>query len=134
MHYQKILHIDDDEEDQEIFLSVIKDISNSITCFSFNNALEALKQLIENKIHPEIIFIDFHMPIMNGLQFLTEIKKIEAYKNTPVIVFSTFADYKTIQLLKAAGANDFIAKPDTFNQLINLLKPLLSKSTEGHTY
>ena len=132
MHYQHILHIDDDEEDQEIFLTVINDISDSLNCYSFNNASEALKQLIEEKITAEIIFIDLNMPVMNGLDFLTAIKKMDVFKNIPVIVFSTFADYTTIQSLKAAGAYDFITKPDTFNQLTNLLKPLLSKPQQGH--
>ena len=72
--YKKLLLVDDDIEDQEIFLSVIEKVSPSIECQTAINGAEALQLLLSKKVHPDVIFLDLNMPLMNGKQFLTEIK------------------------------------------------------------
>jgi CheY-like chemotaxis protein len=62
---------------------------------------------------------------MNGEQFLAEIKKQEALKAIPVIIFSTSSQPNTIQLTKDLGAADFITKPDRYQELVKLLKAFL---------
>lgn len=125
MSYQHLLLIDDDDDDQEIFITALEKVSQSVNCITFNNAKEALEALIKKEIEPDVIFLDLNMPLMNGQQFLVEIKKIEALKKIPVIIFSTSSHSGTIELTKELGAHDFITKPDKFDDLINLLKPLI---------
>lgn len=100
MSYQNILYIDD-EDDTEIFIAAAKEIS------------------------PEVIFLDLNMPIMNGQQFLEEIKKNEELKNIPIIIFSTTANFRAIQLTKELGAHSFITKPGRYDELVKILKPLI---------
>ena len=125
MGYKNLLLIDDDTDDQEIFLEALKEISHSVHCLVQSAAQEALKKLISKEIHPDVIFLDVNMPIMNGHQFLTEIKKISDLKNIPVIMFSTTSHTHTIQISKELGAHDFITKPSNFDKLVNILKPLI---------
>jgi len=66
MRYKNILLIDDDDEDQEIFLSAVEEVSNSASCIAFSGATEALKKLATKDINPDVIFLDLNMPIMNG--------------------------------------------------------------------
>ena len=87
MPYKNILLIDDDDDDQEIFLSAVEQVSESVTCVALGNATEALHQLTTKAIVPDIIFLDLNMPIMNGQQFLTEIKKNAALKNKLLFYF-----------------------------------------------
>lgn len=126
MPYRNIVLIDDDEDDQEIFRTAVQDIAHSINCTTFFDASQALVKLGEMAVAPDVIFLDMNMPIMNGQQFLTLIKKNIELKNIPVIVFTTSSDPNTIRETKELGAHDFITKPASFGEVINLLRPLLS--------
>ncbi|MCW3102195.1 MAG: response regulator receiver protein [Bacteroidetes bacterium] len=126
MLYKNLMLIDDDDDDQEIFLTAVKAVSDKATCSSFFNAEEALKQLISGREEPEVIFLDLNMPVMNGQQFLIEIKKIDKLKAIPVIIFSTSSHAPTIQATKDLGASDFITKPASFDALKEILKQIIA--------
>lgn len=121
MKFQNILLVDDDEEDQEIFITAIKEVSSSVTCTALFDAREALEKLVIKVIIPDIIFLDLNMPVMNGQEFLTEIKKNPGLKNIPVIIFSTSSHSSTIRLTKELGAYDFITKPSKYDELVKIL-------------
>jgi len=65
------------------------------------------------------------MPVMNGQQFLKEIKEKKSLKHIPVIMFSTSYHQSTIDLTKQMGAHDFVTKPGTIDELVKILKPIL---------
>lgn len=125
MGYSKILLIDDDEEDQEIFLSALREITDGTSCDAYSDATIALDKLRSGQLTPDVIFLDLNMPIMNGQQFLKEIKKNDQLKDIPVIIFSTSSHEGTIALTRELGAHAFITKPSDFNSLIKTLEPLL---------
>lgn len=126
MGYRNILLIDDDVDDQEIFLSATSEISGNINCLALTDASEALKKLEAKDLSPEVIFLDLNMPIMTGEEFLIQIKKNDQLSNIPIIIFSTSSHPKTIKVMKDLGAYDFVSKPDKFDKLINILKPFLA--------
>ncbi|RYU93439.1 response regulator [Emticicia agri] len=125
MVFSNILLIDDDDDDQEIFLMALQQISSTITYNYYNSAREALAQLAVSKQLPEVIFLDLNMPLMSGQEFLFHIKQNQVLAPIPVIIFSTASDDATKVLTKDLGAYDFITKPSDFNELINLLRPLI---------
>jgi two-component system chemotaxis response regulator CheY len=60
---------------------------------------------------PEAILLDWNMPVMNGLEFLTELRKSKG-GDAPVVVFCTTEnDMSRIQAAIQAGANEYIMKP-----------------------
>jgi CheY-like chemotaxis protein len=126
MKYQYILHIDDDEEDQEIFLSALNEVPGNFNCIAISDATEALRQLEGKMMRPDVIFLDLNMPVMSGQQFLIELKKNSQLKTIPVVIFSTSSHSVTINLLKELGAHDFITKPERFDELVHILKSTLS--------
>ena len=125
MTYTKLLLIDDDEEDLEIFLSALKKIDGQIACFTESNARLALQKLITRQIATDIIFVDLNMPVMTGQEFLLEIKKEDHLTDIPVVIFSTSAHAPTIRLTKELGAKDFITKPDKYSDLVKILQTFL---------
>jgi CheY-like chemotaxis protein len=125
MKIRTILLIDDDEEDQEIFTSAVAEISDSVSCDCFPDATRALAALSAKEELPDVIFLDLNMPIMNGQQFLTLIKKEKQLASIPVIIFSTASDRTTIETTRMLGAHDFITKPRSFDRLVEILSPLL---------
>ena len=125
MQYRKILLIDDDEDDQEIFTSALEQTSIPVSCAIFNDAREALSLLASKQISPDLIFLDLNMPLMDGQQFLVEIKKDENLGDIPIIILSTSSHKGTIELTKKLGAYDFITKPDKFEDLVSILESVL---------
>jgi CheY-like chemotaxis protein len=125
MAYRNILLIDDDDDDQEIFLEAVLEISAEVKCTALCDASEALRKLADGELQPDVIFLDLNMPVMDGQQFLTEIKQRSGLQHIPVIIFSTSSHTATIIQTKALGASDFITKPGAYNDLVNILTPLL---------
>ena len=125
MNYRNILLIDDDGDDHEIFMAALAKVSPVVVCTGYTDASKALHELEQGHISTDVIFLDLNMPIMNGQQFLHEIKKRLNLKDIPVVIFSTSSHPATIQLTKDLGAMDFITKPDKFDALIRILKSFL---------
>ena len=125
MSYKNILLIDDDEDDQEIFVTALQKAKLAVTCTALISAHEALDMLTAKKVEPDLIFLDLNMPVMNGQQFLKELKRNEIVKNIPVIVLSTSSQPATIEQVKALGAKDFFSKPNKFEDLIFMLNTIL---------
>ena len=124
MKYKNILQIDDDYDDCSFFLEALEEVS-AATYTAIHNPVQALQQLISSEIHPDIIFLDINMPIMNGMELLTEIKKKDQIKNIPVIIFSTSISGDAKKKLQDLGAMDYYIKPNDFSALKNLLKNLI---------
>lgn len=117
-----ILLVDDDPDDQEIFESVIKEILPTAKCSGAGNGQHALEKLTDGSPRPHIIFLDLNMPLMNGKQFLVEIKKHPDIEKIPVIVLSTSSDPTNFAETKQLGAKYFITKPDRFSQWEHALR------------
>lgn len=128
MQIRKVLHIDDDEDDQEIFSSALAKAAANVELTAVDNARTALHQLSVKRIEPDVIFLDLNMPEMNGQQFLSEIKKHDGLKNIPVIILTTSSHPATKEIVKDLGAKDFITKPELFNDLVQILKNVISKT------
>ena len=117
--------IDDDEDDQEIFNLAIEEFSQNISCTAISDARIAMKILENKELYPDVIFLDLNMPVMNGQQFLKEIKQKDELKEIPVIIFSTSFHDATIDSTIQLGATNFVTKPGSVNELVTILKPLL---------
>ena len=118
----KCFLIDDDIDDQEIFLMALQDFNNSIDCQFASDGVHALETLMANELFlPHCIFIDINMPRMSGVECLENIKKIERLQNIPVCMYSTSADPAVVAKAKALGAADFIVKPSDITELSDLL-------------
>ncbi len=106
------LVIDDDQDDQEIFLMCIHKISTHIECTTKNNGVDALC-LLESDIAyiPDFIFIDVNMPKMNGIDCLKKLKTIDRLSETKIYMYSTTSETATVNETAHLGADGFLMKP-----------------------
>lgn len=82
-----ILLIDDDEDELTLFVDALNRVNIPYKCTWAKTGEQALKQLIY--LTPDIIFLDLHMPCMNGLECLAAIKQQPRLQTCPVILHST---------------------------------------------
>ncbi|MEN9521947.1 MAG: hypothetical protein RL065_324, partial [Bacteroidota bacterium] len=85
------------------------------------NGKLALDKLKEE--HFDIVLMDYHMPVMNGLEATTEIRKSddEATRNTPVFALTADVTTGTKQMLLNNGFNQYVSKPFAPEVLYELL-------------
>ena len=115
---KRFLVIDDDTDDRELFTEALASVDPVIVCDQATDGAEALKWLTTKEIdRPDIIFLDINMPVMDGWQFLKRLKKEDAYKHIPVIVYTTSSNLKDKRIADDLGALCFITKPDAFGRL-----------------
>ena len=84
---------------------------------------DALNKLTGQKIH--LIISDVNMPNMDGFTFVQEVKKLAAYKFTPVIMLTTEADADKKAAGQAAGAKAWMVKPFKPDQMLNTVSKLI---------
>lgn len=126
---QRVFFIaDDDLDDQELFIEALKGIDNQCKCITAFNGHDAVQQLQEMEETPDFIFLDLNMPRLDGRQSLTAIRQIKAFKDTPVIIYSTSAEKKDIEETTKLGATYFLQKPNRFEDLQNALQDILSRN------
>lgn len=126
MRYHDILLIDDDEDDREIFISALNSMNISVNSTALGSAIEALDKLSSKTVTADVIFLDLNMPLMNGQEFLVEIKKLADLRYIPVIIFSTSRNPLSVMKAKECGAHDYITKPYTINELTKVLEKVLA--------
>lgn len=127
-HYHTILLVDDDIEDQEIFLEALKEVDPLIQCSFANDGEEALKLLDGDAlVKPDLVFIDMNMPKLNGKQVLSELKKSISLKDIPVVMYSTFFGPRDIDEISSLGGVHCMVKATRFDDLCSALQQILSK-------
>ena len=112
--------IDDDIDEMKNFVEALKEVIGLFKCTYASNGIHALKMLVYLK--PEIIFIDYQMPAMNGLQVAEEIKKIKELQHIPLFLYSTQITDGLKSKAAEAGIMDCIEKLCNMEKLVATLK------------
>jgi len=96
-----LLLADDDEDDCDFFKEALDELHLPTSLVTVNDGVQLMDFLSEKSVEnlPDILFLDLNMPRKNGLECLREIKQNEAYKNLPVIIFSTSLDRDIVDLV-----------------------------------
>lgn len=118
--------IDDDSDDREIFEEALSSIGIDIDFQEAENGEVAFKKLKDPLFkRPDIIFLDLNMPKMDGRQFLQEIKNINAFKDIPVIIYSTSSNAGDIKFTLEHKATKFMTKQNSIYSLRSELESTL---------
>jgi two-component system response regulator len=75
---------------------------------------------------PKFILLDLNMPKKDGREVLKELKQHEVYRKIPVIIFTTTRNENEIRRCYEMGANTYIVKPASFNDLLNTIEQIRS--------
>jgi CheY-like chemotaxis protein/anti-sigma regulatory factor (Ser/Thr protein kinase) len=78
------------------------------------------------KVHPDLILMDIHMPGMDGMEATQKIKGISGLEDVPIIGLSADAFIEQQNKALAAGLNDYITKPIDFDKLLPILARYLT--------
>jgi len=120
--HTKILLVEDDQTLTEMYALKFKE--SGFELLLANDGLSGLE--IAKKELPQVILLDIMMPKMDGFAVLTELKKDDQTKNTPVLMLSNLGQESDVEKGKKLGANDYIVKASmTPSQVIEKVKAYL---------
>ena len=100
-----ILSVDDSDTIRSVLAMILKN-------FNFNpvmakNGEEGLELFKNNEV--DLIISDINMPVMDGITFIKEIRKID--KDIPILTLTTESDQNVRKQGTEAGANGWLVKP-----------------------
>jgi CheY-like chemotaxis protein len=124
----RILIIDDDTDDTEIFCEALAETFPQAVCTVKNNC-DNMISFLEAIPAQDVIFIDGHLNAMTGLDCLKQIKKFIA-EGTKIVVHTGSLSPAETQDLKSAGIDEILLKANSYELLKSNLKKLLSFKTD----
>jgi CheY-like chemotaxis protein len=117
--------VDDDRDDREIFEEALMECDPSIDLIFAKDGVEALEILDSGNILPDVIFLDYNMPRMNGMECLKKLKANQRTKQIPTVMYTTSGDRALEKTLLMLGADHYMQKTVGFKELCVELKRLL---------
>lgn len=116
-----VLVAEDDFSNYAYLLKLLQKTNSKI--LHANNGIEVLNLLRENT-NISLILMDIKMPLMNGFEAFTELRKIN--DKVPVIAQTAYAFTTDMQKIKELGFNDYISKPINSVQLYYMISEHIS--------
>jgi chemotaxis family two-component system response regulator PixG len=113
-----IAHIDDSHSDSLKMGNILAQAGYRF--INVQDPVTALPMLLEYK--PSLIFLDLVMPIANGYEICTQIRRVSAFKNTPVIILTGNDGIVDRVRAKMVGSSGFLAKPITAEKVLKILQ------------
>jgi CheY-like chemotaxis protein len=130
MKKRQVLWADDDMDDLMLMRHVLQDIGDEYDIKEVHNGrealdyLEAAKQDSQDSCLPCLIILDMNMPVLNGKETLSLIKKDEVLREIPLVFFTTSNSELDKMYCKRFGV-EMITKPPRYNNLKEAVKRLL---------
>lgn len=101
------LVVDDSSVVRKVARCILEEMSFTIS--EAENGQEALKQCRAHM--PDAVLLDWNMPVMDGIDFLSALRRQEGGQIPKVIFCTTENDVDQITRALAAGANEYVMKP-----------------------
>lgn len=111
-----VLYIDDDKIACENMNKTLKYFFNEV--FIEHNGLNALDTYKKENIH--LLLVDYDMPLMNGAEFIKEIRILN--NSIPAVIISSYSDKEKLMTAIKLNLVSYLTKPLEFDELKKVLK------------
>ncbi|PIQ26315.1 hypothetical protein COW36_15005 [bacterium (Candidatus Blackallbacteria) CG17_big_fil_post_rev_8_21_14_2_50_48_46] len=126
----KVLAIDDEFHILQLVAEFLRDQDYEVT--TANNGRLALECL--QSYHPDIILCDVEMPEMNGYEVLEQFRKNSETAHIPFVFLTGMSARHQMRAGMNLGADDYLTKPFTFQELLKAVQSRLKKTEDLHQY
>ncbi len=114
--------IEDNEKNMKLFRAILNLIPE-IAIFEEMRGDTGL-DLIKSG-NPDLVILDIQLPELSGIEICIELRKIEKFKNTPIIAVTSFAMKGDKDRILSAGFSEYISKPIRVSDFRELVKNYL---------
>lgn len=113
---KQILVVDDEENTSDVIKSFLE--ARSYSVITATSGLEGLN-IIKEK-NPALVFLDMHMPPLDGIGVLKELKKHNIKSN--IYLMTGIDDYEEVEVAKSLGIEGVIKKPVKLVEIYKIVK------------
>lgn len=100
----------DDQSVQRIFLEgVLKGIGSHVQVHLFQCGIDTLDFICKHPV--DLVVTDYRMPVMNGLEFVVEARKIPGMEDVPIVMVTIVEEKPVMHAALREGVTDFLTKP-----------------------
>jgi DNA-binding NarL/FixJ family response regulator len=118
----RILIADDHSLVRKVLKTTLENHSDWQVCGQATNGLEAVQKAAE--LHPDLIILDFAMPIMDGLEAARQI--LSASPSVPILIFTNYYFPSLVLEADLAGVRQVIDKGHAGNELLFAVETMLN--------
>jgi len=120
--------VDDDQEMANAMRMMLELLDCQVT--SFLDARSTAQTLLTGK-RPDLMVLDINMPEVSGLDLLEFLRRRPEWKDLPIVMLSTEAADVTVDQAMSLGADGYVMKPVTINELEEALNAAFEKHKKG---
>ena len=120
---QHVFYVDDDVDDLDFVQSVFHQSKPEIKVTVVKESTRAIDEL-KTLPFPDVILMDLNMPLMNGIDCVSAIRKLTQYEKVPIIMYSTSEHKPLVDKCYEAGANYFVKKPTSIAGLSKVVNAI----------
>lgn len=124
---RKILTVDDSRTIRLIVTRAFKDYD--IDMFEAQNGVEGLA--VAAREQPDLIILDYTMPLMDGYEMLTKLKSEPALKAIPVIMLTAEAGRESVLKIARQGVRDYLIKPFREEVIVERVSRIIDLKPKG---
>ena len=126
---QSILVVEDSATMRSLIASTLEEIDPAVKIVEASSGFEALRLLPRGGF--DLIVTDINMPDINGLELVSFVKKNPAYSSIPLIIVSTESSERDREKGLELGADAYLVKPFSPEDLRGLARDLLGAKPEA---
>ena len=121
----RILLVDDSVAPRRLLAEVL--LRDGFEVSEASEGIEGLYKVRSTSF--DMIITDIHMPAMDGLAFLRELRKLPQYERTPVIVLTSDVSANRIREMRDAGASAWLEKPPNLTSIAGLARSVIDRAS-----
>ncbi|GAA3131532.1 chemotaxis response regulator CheY [Planomonospora alba] len=103
--------IDDSSAMRRIIRGILARLGFSV--YEAAHGQEALDLLEEIPTTPDVALVDWNMPVMDGLEFIRRVRKMDGLRGMCLMMVTTESEHGQVVRALAAGAHEYVTKPFT---------------------
>ncbi|OUL35924.1 two-component system response regulator [Nostoc sp. T09] len=139
--HEPLLIVEDSNEDFRILQRLMRRMAVQNPIYRCTNGDEVLDLLYkegsnENShvaLRPSVILLDLNLPGIDGRDILERLKQDRSFREIPIVVFTTSANPRDIELCYQKGANGYLVKPMDAQELQKTIQAFVDYWLEANT-
>ncbi len=131
--YLNVILADHDEGNLILFKNILQEFKIQVKVNTFCNGKDLMSYLKENILVPEVVFMNYHLPLKNSLDCLSELKSDHKFDAVTTVVYSENVSAEEEEKIFVTGANVFMKKPDNYTDMKKNITEVISITWQYHT-
>jgi two-component system response regulator len=117
-----VLLIEDNADDEALSVRAISLCGVPCEVSVARTGAEGLSEMLTGNVKPDLVLLDFHLPGLNGLQVLKELRRRGATHDVPIVMFSSLQSSAEVSDCLTEGASSFVRKSNDPSDYVENLK------------